>query len=73
MLEHEKDQREGMEAMAFGYVGKILRVHLSTGEIRVEEPDDKFYRTYVGGRNIIAHYLLKETPAAADPWGLTTC
>lgn len=55
--------------MAFGYVGKILRVNLSTGNIWVEEPNDKFYRTYVGGRNIIAHYLLKETPAGADPLG----
>ena len=53
--------------MAFGYVGKILRVDLSTGKTWIEEPDDKFYRTYVGGRNIIAHYLLKEAPAGADP------
>jgi len=55
--------------MAFGYVGKILRVDLSTGKIWVEEPDDKFYRTYVGGRNIIAHYLLKETAVDTDPLG----
>ena len=55
--------------MAGGYVGKILRVDLTTGKIWTEEPDDKFYRTYLGGRNVIAYYLLKEAPKGADPLG----
>jgi aldehyde:ferredoxin oxidoreductase len=55
--------------MGFGYVGKILRVNLSDGRIWTESPDDKFYRTYMGGRNIIAYYLLKEAPRDADPLG----
>jgi aldehyde:ferredoxin oxidoreductase len=43
-----------------------LRVDLSTGDIRVEEHDDSFYRTYIGGRNLIAYYLLKEVPPGTD-------
>jgi aldehyde:ferredoxin oxidoreductase len=53
--------------MPFGYTGRILRVNLSTGEIAVEEKDDRFYRTYMGGWGIIAHYLLKELPRGIDP------
>lgn len=55
--------------MPYGYASKILRVNLSTGEITVEEPDDLFYRKYMGGWNIIAHYLLKELPPGVDPLG----
>lgn len=55
--------------MAKGYWSKILRVDLSSRKINVEEPDEKFYRTYLGGRGIIAHYLLKEVPTGCDPLG----
>ena len=55
--------------MPYGYTGKILRVNLSTGEISVEEKDDLFYRTYMGGWGVIAYYLLKELPAGVDPLG----
>ena len=55
--------------MPNGYSGKILRIDLSERTIRVEEPGYRFFRTYLGGRGIIAHYLLKELPAGADPLG----
>lgn len=55
--------------MPFGYTGKILRVNLSLQTIAVEENPESFYRSYLGGRNIIAHYLLKELPAGVDPLG----
>jgi aldehyde:ferredoxin oxidoreductase len=55
--------------MANGYAGKILRVDLSQGSVAVEEPDEKFYRRYMGGWGIIAHNLLKELPRGADPLG----
>jgi aldehyde:ferredoxin oxidoreductase len=55
--------------MADGYWGKILRVNLSTREISVDEHDEKFYRTYLGGKGIVAHYLLKEVPPDCDPLG----
>ncbi len=55
--------------MANGYWGRILRVNLSTQEISVDEHDEKFYRTYLGGKGIVAHYLMKEVPAGCDPLG----
>ncbi len=55
--------------MSYGFHNKILRVDLSTGDISVEEPGEKFYRMYYGGWGIIAHYLLKETAPDIDPLG----
>ena len=55
--------------MPYGYNGKILHVDLSTGSLQVEEPDAKFYRTYGGGSAMGGYYLLKHTPAGADPLG----
>jgi aldehyde:ferredoxin oxidoreductase len=55
--------------MADGYWGRILRVNLSTGKISVDAHDETFYRTYMGGKGIVAHYLLKEVPPGCDPLG----
>ena len=45
--------------MPNGYNGKILHVDLSKGSWHVEEPDEKWYRTYMGGSNFISYYLLQ--------------
>ncbi|HIB72082.1 MAG TPA: hypothetical protein EYO34_11270, partial [Candidatus Marinimicrobia bacterium] len=42
--------------MANGYTGKILHVNLTTSEIKVEEPEEQFYRTYMGGSAMGMHY-----------------
>lgn len=55
--------------MSFGYCGKILRLDLANESWEVEEPDDLFYRTYMGGRNFLGYYLLREVPRGADPLG----
>lgn len=55
--------------MPNGYWSRILRVNLSNGQVSVDEHDVKFYRTYFGGRGIVAHYVLKEVPADCDPLG----
>ena len=55
--------------MPYGYNGKILRVNLSNSSIAVEEPDERFYRTYFGGSNFIAYHLLKELKPGVDPLG----
>ncbi len=55
--------------MPYGYTGKIARVDLSSGTVSVEEKGWTFYRKYLGGRGIVAHYLLNEVPADADPLG----
>ena len=57
------------ENMIYGYTGKILRVNLSTSDITIETPDQTFYRMYMGGKGIIAHYLLKEVSPEADALG----
>jgi len=53
--------------MPYGYCGKILRVDLTNAAISIEEPDELFYRTYMGGWGLITHYLLKELPRGIDP------
>ncbi len=55
--------------MPIGYNGKILHVNLTTGELRVEEPPESFYRQYMGGSALNMYYLLKEMPAGANPLG----
>ncbi|MBN1180370.1 MAG: aldehyde ferredoxin oxidoreductase family protein [Anaerolineae bacterium] len=55
--------------MSYGYNGKILHVDLTAGTIEIEEPDETFYRRYMGGSAMGAVYLLKHTPAGADPLG----
>jgi aldehyde:ferredoxin oxidoreductase len=55
--------------MAHGYHGKILHVDLTKGKFHVEEPDQAFYRKYLGGSALAMHYLLKDMPAKADPLG----
>ena len=54
--------------MPHGYAGKILKVDLTNQKIEVEEPDEAFYRSYLGGRGIGYHYLMQQVPAATDPF-----
>ena len=35
--------------MAYGYTGKILHVDLTSSMLSVEEPEEAFYRKYMGG------------------------
>ena len=53
--------------MPFGYNGKILRVNLSNERITIENPDESFYRKYLGGEGFVAYYLLKEVKPSIDP------
>jgi aldehyde:ferredoxin oxidoreductase len=53
--------------MGNGYRGRILHVDLTNRKTEVEEKDDTFYRTYLGGRGIGYHYLLKEVSPRIDP------
>jgi aldehyde:ferredoxin oxidoreductase len=55
--------------MPYGYNGKILHVDLAKGELIVEEPDEAFYRKYMGGSAMGVHYILREMPTGADPLG----
>lgn len=55
--------------MPYGYNGKILHFDLSTLEMKVEEPGEVFYRTYLGGGGLALFYLLKNMQSGTDPLG----
>ncbi len=55
--------------MAGGYMGKLLFVDLSTGEIRAEMPDENLYRDFIGGYGIGARILYSRQKAGVDPLG----
>src|SRR5512143_3677702 len=57
------------EAMPYGYDGKILHVDLTKGELSVEEPEEAFYRKYLGGSAMGMYYILRDMPKGADPVG----
>jgi aldehyde:ferredoxin oxidoreductase len=52
--------------MSYGYNGKILHVDLTKGSLTVEEPNDAFYRKYLGGSAMGMHYILRDMPKGAD-------
>ena len=53
--------------MIGGTHGKILHIDLSSGDIRVEQPADDFYRLLVGGRAVVAYLLLRDLAPQTDP------
>ena len=52
--------------MCYGYTGKVLHVDLTNRNIETEKKDEAFYRSYLGGRGIGYHYLMKDVPAGVD-------
>ncbi len=55
--------------MPGGYMGKILFANLTTGELKTETPDDKFYRDYIGGHGIGARVLYSRQKGGVDALG----
>lgn len=55
--------------MLYGFNGKLLRVNLSTGEIRNEAIPDDILKKYLGGAGVALHFLLKELDRGIDPLG----
>lgn len=53
--------------MLGGTHGKVLHVNLTTGSHWIEQPSDEFYRLLVGGRAVIAYFLLRDLPIHTDP------
>ncbi len=51
-----------------GWKGKILRVDLSSGEIKTT-PTSDYIDHYLGGRGIGARMMWEETGAHTDPLG----
>ncbi|MDJ0987082.1 MAG: aldehyde ferredoxin oxidoreductase family protein [Desulfobacterales bacterium] len=52
-----------------GWMGKILRVNLSSGDINAEAPDPKVARDFIGGRGLAIYYMLKEVDPNCDALG----
>ena len=55
--------------MLGAYMGKILWVNLSTGEIKEEKLDEKIYREYLGGYGLGAKILYDRQKGGVDPLG----
>lgn len=55
--------------MAHGFMGKILWVNLSTGEVKDEPLDEKMGREFLGGYGLGARILFNRQKAGVDPLG----
>ena len=53
--------------MPYGYNGKRIIVNLTNGKIEEENPDENWYRTYLGGMGSVAYHLLDKVKPEADP------
>jgi len=49
------------------YTGKLLRVNLSTGEIKTEQLDTDLARKFLGGRGLASKMLYDEIDPKVDP------
>src|SRR3954471_7909639 len=56
-------------AMLHGFTGRIVVVDLSAGTIRIDGPDESYYRRFMGGAALAMDYILRDCPANADPLG----
>ena len=53
-----------------GYMGKILRVNLTSGSMKDENlPEEPLLRKLIGGQALATYILLKELPTDAKPFG----
>lgn len=55
--------------MIGGYMGKILFVDLSSGDITIEEPAEEIYRNFIGGYGIGARVLYSRQKGGIAPLG----
>ncbi|MBI4523513.1 MAG: aldehyde ferredoxin oxidoreductase, partial [Deltaproteobacteria bacterium] len=53
-----------------GYMGKVLRVNLTTGSIKDENlPEEPLLRKFIGGQALASYILLNELALEATPFG----
>jgi aldehyde:ferredoxin oxidoreductase len=52
-----------------GYLGKILKVNLTSGKIKEEVLSEAFYRKWLGGYGLGVRILYNDIPANTDPLG----
>ncbi len=62
--------RERTTPLPGGYMGKILRVNLSTGALTDENlPEEPVLRKLIGGQALASYILMNELPLDAEPYG----
>ncbi len=53
-----------------GYMGKILRVDLTTGALKDENlPEEPILKKFIGGQALALYILMNELPLDATPFG----
>ena len=55
--------------MMYAFMGKILRVNLTNGNISVVDLPQDWSKDYLGGVGLATKYLYEEVPKGADPLG----
>ena len=50
-----------------GWTGKLLRVNLTSGEVKTEEIPTEWLHEYIGGRGLADRYLYEELDPRVDP------
>jgi aldehyde:ferredoxin oxidoreductase len=55
--------------MLSGYTGKMLFVDLTKRKVRVERPEEKLYRDFIGGNGLGGKILFNRQKAGVDPLG----
>lgn len=50
-----------------GFIGRILRVNLTTGDVKTEPINWEWARKFFGGKGLAAKYLYEELSAGTDP------
>jgi aldehyde:ferredoxin oxidoreductase len=53
----------------YGFMGKILRINLTDGNVSVEDLPQDWSRDYLGGAGLATKYLYEEVPKGTDPLG----
>jgi aldehyde:ferredoxin oxidoreductase len=51
-----------------GFFNKLLRINLKTKTFKEEPIPDSVYETYLGGKGLGIHLLMKENPPGVDPF-----
>jgi len=70
LLNSELFPRERKTALPGGYMGKMLRVDLSSGSMKDENlPEEPVLRKLLGGQALALYMLLHELPLDAKPLG----
>jgi len=53
--------------MPYGYQGKILHVDLTTSKLAIEQPEEAFYRKYMGGSALGMQLIDRGSDRRSEP------